>query len=307
MEPVLDLIPNHLCLRWDKWLEKMLILRPLLIITLIVVMLPDAGNAISVSQTLDKSTMSFEDSASFEIVIEWSGPQNANIFGRPLNPFFDRLKVGRFSSSISSIGRGYDEVTTKKFKYVLIPTSSGAGKIDPITISYVGMPDSIPGELVTEPMTITIAQALPQEVPGEGNNSLYLVLFGALILVGSSVALYIWRSGRETEVVKTPKEQFLEGLDDLKKRSGQDFKLFQSGLCELLESYLESAHDVKARSITDEDLTERINALDLSEQQKIDLSGWLSNARRDKFRPVTAAPGEAIRLENEIREFFARL
>lgn len=284
-----------------------MIFRLLLIISLIIVLLPMAGDAISLSQTLDRSTMNFEDSANFEIVIEWNGPQGANIFGRPLNPFFDRLKVGRFSSSISSVGTGSEEITTKRFKYVLIPTSSGKGKIDPVTISYLAMPDSIPGELLTEPMIISIAQPLPQEITKEGNKSLYLLL-GALILVGGSVAFYFWRSGRQqVEPTKSPKERFLDGLRDLRGKSGQDFKLFQSGLCDLLEAYLEAAHSIKAKSASDDELTEYVNAMQLSDKQKTDLSGWLVRARRDKFRPVTNAPGEAIRLENEIQEFFAGL
>jgi len=96
-----------------------------------------AAEGISVTQSVDRFSIPFEDSVHFEIVLQWDGPQTAYLFPKPLNPTFERLKVRGLTSSISSSGSGEAETTTKKFRYTLIPTASGTGRIEPVTISYL--------------------------------------------------------------------------------------------------------------------------------------------------------------------------
>ena len=266
--------------------------------------LPQTLQAISVEQSLDKSSIAFEDSVSFEILIEWEGPQQAYYFGRPLDPYFDRLKVGGFSSSIKSEGVAGNEITTKRFRYVLLPTSSGAAKIDAITISYTAMPDSVPGELVTEPMAVTVAEAIPIDVDG-GFPALYYYLMGLVIVLIAGFGFFKWNMSRQAiEPRKSPRELFLIKLDDLKQSAGQDFKKFQYGLSDMLEDYLQAEYSFPVRNCSDDEIVDEINKTTLSEKDKERLSGWFLAARRDKFRPVDSGPGETIRLENEIREFF---
>ncbi len=266
------------------------------------------ADGISVSQSLDRFSIPFEDSVRFEIVIQWSGPQSAYLFTKPLNPTFDRLKARGVTSSISSTGSGSSEITTKRLSYTLIPISSGLGSIDPVTISYISWPDSIPGELVTEAMTVQIAEPLPTEEE-RSSVTVWVAILVILVVVGSGAFAFImWKKGRKPkEVEKTPVEQFLENLAALKQQSGSEFKKFQTGLYKLLVEFLTAKYAINPDGVADDEVEKLLEPTDLNEHQIRQISLWLVQARRDKFRPVVAAPGETIRLETEIRRFFEKL
>jgi hypothetical protein len=278
------------------------------LVFLVLLCLPVAGQAISVSQSLDRSQVAYEDSLLFEISLQWDGPQYAYLFDRPLNPVFDRLQVRGFSSSIGSTGSGADEVTTKKYKYVLIPTSSGQGRINAVTISYMTMPDSVAGELLTEPMAVTIAEPIPVVI-GEGGKALIYIIVAVVIIIGVIVVVVIWRRSacRPKEVVKTPVQQILEDLTGLKATAGTDLKKFQTGLHDILLQFMDGKYGIDASSVSDEELAEKLAATDLGEGQRERLWRWFVDARKDKFRPVTAELGETIRRESEIRNFFVNM
>ncbi len=260
--------------------------------------------AISLSQSIDKTEMAFEDSAKFEITVEWQGPQFAYRFVNPLNPYIDRLKIGPFTSSISSVGTGKEEITTKKFTYVLIPTSSGEGKINPITISYITWPDSVSGELVTEPVTMTIGEQVIKAK--SGRFPVWIPIIGGLLVVGSGAAIYFLRAKavKGRPVVKKPSDTALDELAKLKTESGTDFKKFQTGVHHILLNFLRTQHDINLSGQNEEKIEELLAKTSLSEQERAGLKYWLVRAERDKYRPVEAAPGETVRLETELRRFF---
>ncbi len=279
-----------------------------ILVSLVLLCLPAAGQAISVSQSLDRSQIAFDDSLLFEITLQWDGPQYAYLFDRPLDPVFDRMQVRGFSSSIGSTGSGADEITTKKFKYVLIPTASGQGRINAVTISYLAMPDSVAGELLTEPMAVTIAEPIP-EVIAEGGHTIIYIIVAVVVIVGVIVVVVIRRRSahQPKEVVRTPIQQILEDLTGLKATAGTDLKKFQTGLHDILFKFMGRQYGIDASSVSDEELAEQLAATDLGEGQRDRLWRWFVDARKDKFRPVTAAPGETIRRESEIRNFFANM
>ena len=262
------------------------------------------SSAISLSQTIDKTEMAFDDSAKFEITVEWPGPQFAYRFINPLNPYIDRLKIGRFSSSISSIGTGQDEKTTKKFTYVLLPTSGGEGKIDPITINYITWPDSISGELITEPVAMTIGE---QKIKSSSSKfPIWIPIVGGLLVIGSGTAIYVLRAKalKGRPIVKTASETALFELAKLKTESGTDIKKFQTGVYSILSNFLRSKFNVNISGLTEEKIEELLAKTNLSEQPRMSIKNWLSQAEKDKYRPVEATPGETVRLETELRRFF---
>ncbi len=262
---------------------------------------------IQLSQSLDCNEMAFEDSANLTITIEWDGGQAAYRFERALDPFFDRLKVKGFSSSISSQPTADGEKTIKTFRYVLVPTSSGAARIDPITISYLAMPDSISGELVTEPMTITVAEEIPVKIE-TGSNKLWVFLAGGLVILVVGAAAY-WRkrSAVPDEPILTPVEKFLNALEDAKFSSGSDLKKFQSALHDGLAQFFMEQYSIEVSLLPDDGVVEALDGTKLDEEQKQKLAHWFTQAKRDKFRPVDGSPGEVVRLENEIRAFLDNL
>lgn len=263
-----------------------------------------SADAISVSQSLDAFETPYEDTVGFEITLSWTGPQSAYYFGRPLEGSFERLKVGRFSSSISSRGSGPDEVTTKQFRYELIPTAPGKGIIHSITISYLQWPDSIAGELVTEEMSIRVAEPLPVKKE-EPTGSIWWMA-GAAFLIAAAGGGVAWRirSRQPVEIARSPEEIFLAKLTDLKKEAGADLKKFQAGLHLSLSHYLGDRYSLEVGRLQEEKLEEALVSGGLSKGRAARLVGWLSKAQKDKFAPVEAGPGETVRLESDIRSFF---
>jgi len=297
--------------KWHELKRKTIpVTRVFLLLTFIMAICAgwSCAGEIAISQSLDRFNIPFEDSVHFDVVLQWQGPQSSYLFASPLGPSFDRLKVRGFTSSISSTGSGDDEVTTKRFRYTLIPTSAGAVTIDPITVSYISWPDSVPGQLVTEAMTVQIAEPLPPVEEGGGATVWVMVVL--LVVVGGLAALILvkWLKARQSkEIEKTPVQQFLDRLTALKREAGGDLKKFQVGLYESMATFLKARYDIELDRLGDDDMSAALETTDLNDDQKEQIGRWLVQARRDKFRPVVGAPGETIRLETEIRKFFEKL
>lgn len=264
---------------------------------------------LSVSQALEKSHIPFDDSTVFTITLQWQGPQYAYRFPRALDPEFDKLQVTRFESAVASKGTGEEQTTYKTFSYTLAPLAPGTGRIEPVTIEYVTYPDSSFGQLMTEPMTVTIDHplAVPEERP---YSTAWIWLIAALVVIGAVAAVAFIKKARRTDIglrVKTPKDVALEQLDQLHSDAGGDLKKFQSGLYRILAGFLWARYNVKADDLDDEELAAAVRGTDLPPAERENIARWIVEARLDKFRPVAGAPGETIRRETEVRETLERL
>jgi hypothetical protein len=268
-----------------------------------------SGSGIRVSQSIAQHHIAFEDTVEFQIAVEWQGPQSAYIFDRPLSLELDHLKVGRFSSTIASRGGGDQEITTKIYKYRLLPLAPGTAEIEPVEISYLAMPDSTRGTLVTEKMTVEIDKPIPPPEPGDTSTLTWLGIVLAALLVGV-VTIIALRGRSETDTTPrlTPRQVLLQQLGILRADSENDLKRFQSGLYKLLCAFLLAEYEIevneKDRDQLDQQLQEKS---ELGDGQRETLLDWLFQAQQDKFRPVQASPGETTRRENAIRAFFERL
>jgi hypothetical protein len=280
----------------------------ILLLGLSLLALSAFADGISVSQSIDRTEIPFEGVAHLEITIKWNGPQSAYLFDQPLRPQFDRLKPLGFSSSIGSTGSGDDEITTKTYKYTLQPTQSGQGRIYAIPIEYLSWPDSIPGQLITEEMVIAVATPVPVEVSEELSVVWLAVIVMAVVLLVSGTWFWIRRSSKRAErpVEKSPAEVFLENLGILKEESSGDLKAFQTGLYKHLVTFLKSQYGIRGKGDSVNDIVAEIDALEWPDSQKEKVCGWLVRADKEKFTPVTTAPGETIRLETEIRAFIEK-
>ncbi len=270
-----------------------------------------AAGEISVSQALERTEIPYHSTTTLTITISWQGAQSAYRFDRPLQPQLDKLKVREFSSTISSTGNAQDEITTKTFRYTLVPTGSGQGRIEPITIPYASWPDSVPGELVTEGMWVTIG-APPPVVKKTGWKERLtlpvLAVLGILVTAGTGAVFYVRaRNKRPREVAKSPVELFLEQLTAAKAESGGDLKRFQTLLYRNLLWYVRVQHGIELSGLTMEKILRVVDSSLVPDQQKDRICGWLLRADREKFSPVMPAPGETIRLEAEVRQFFETL
>ncbi|MFQ5499330.1 MAG: hypothetical protein ACE5FH_06630, partial [Candidatus Zixiibacteriota bacterium] len=151
----------------------------------------------------------------------------------------------------------------------------------------------------------TIAMPLPQQKASGEFGIWWIVAIGVIVLgAGGGAFVFYRRSHRPAETVRLPKDQLLDELTALKKKEGSDPRQFKSGLYGLLSVYLAAAYEVKTDSCADADLRDLLREKGLPEGKSERLADWLIDARRAKFSPSAGAPGEAIRLESEVRSFF---
>ena len=265
-----------------------------------------SSRAIELTQSLRPESIPFEETAEFEIVITWPGPQSKFFFPKPLRPQFERLSAGELSSSISSTGSGDSEITTKKYRYTLRPNLSGLGRIEPITIEYVSWPDSLPGQLVTEPMTVQIAS--PQPVApkgGQGSGSLWMLIV-VVVLLGGGAAYYfvVMKKNSVQPVAFSPEESFLESLNQIQAEAGLDMKRFQTGLYKALIEYLTRKYKLPSELDSAAAIAEWLKGSGLAPDVRAMLAGWLIRAEKEKFTPAAADPGAATRLYSEVKLIF---
>ena len=263
------------------------------------------ADGISVSQSLDRTSIGYADSAIFEITVQWDGSQGSYLFPGPLSPEIERLKTRGFTSSIKSQIVDGQEVTTKKHVYTLVPTASGLARINPVTITYLSWPDSLPGELVTEAMTLSIGPPPSPKEEDSGSSIWFWVLLAAIaVAVEGTILVRKWRKAKTVEPVKTPEGRFLDELSALKAEAGSDLKKFQTGLYRILGSLVQEKYGVNPSEASEADLPVALRNAGLAEVRVEKIAGWLIRAQKAKYSPVEAAPGETIRLESEIRTFF---
>jgi len=263
------------------------------------------ASGIGVSQSIDKTAMAFEDVVVFEIELTWQGTQLSYLFDKPLNPVFDQFKVRKFSSSISSSGVGEEERTTKRMKFTLEPTASGLATIPALTIEYLAWPDSIPGELVTEMMAVTIAEPLPVVENETGGLSVgTAIIVVVVVLAVAVVVVIVIRRRKPIKVAKSPKEDFLENLARSKEDAMGDLKKLQIGVYRHLVTYLGNEYNLALAGMTSEEIMSVLEKTNIPPVHREKIAGWLTRAEKEKFSPVAAAPGEATRLESDIRSFF---
>jgi len=271
---------------------------------------PAFADGLGLSQALDKTETPFEETVEFELTLSWNGPQSAYLFTKPLQPTVDRMKIQKFSSTISSFGAGADEMTTKIYKYTVKPEAAGVGYIQPVTIEYLTWPDSIPGQVVSEPMNVVIFDPVPVVEEKDLPIVTIVIIIVVCMALAAAVVVFLFlksKKKKDREPVLTPQQKFLEKLAKLKLEVGGDLKRFQTGLYKILIDYLNEAHHLELAGLSSQDIVEKLNAVEMDGSVKGKITGWLMRAEKEKFTPHSPAPGETIRLEAEIRTFFESL
>lgn len=281
-------------------------------IFLLALMVCGPTMAIDLTQALDKTSVDYEGQVTLTISVQWVGGQTAYLFDRPVQPTLDKLRVQRFATSVSSQPSANGEVTLKTFSYTLVPTGSGIARVEPMTIHYVSWPDSIPGDLATSAMTLSVSAAKP--TPKSTGLLSLMPLWGWLsvwgvVLGAGAVGVVIFLRGRKSPVPEKihPAAALLDGLTVLQVDSGSDLKRFQTGLYKLLTKYVEEQIGSSTAGRSADELASLVNGSKLTEAEKEKVTGWLLRADREKFSPLPPAPGETIRLEAEVRSFFEQM
>ena len=280
-----------------------------IIVFLILIIVPSISytEGIEISQSLSQTEIAFEDSVTFEIQLQWEGPQSIYLFPRPLSPYIDRMKVRGFSSKISSNMIDGKEITQKRYTYTLIPTSAGLGLIDSVSVPYRYYLDSIPAILISEPMSVTIAYPRPKEKKDD-SFPYWMVIVGLIVLGGGIGSYFMFiKKSKSKEIILNPKDKFLEDLTELKNSSGNDLKQFQTGLYKILTNFIISEYNIDVSVVDMNEFISKMTDAGMILAHAEQMKKWLEQAEKDKYSPMSAAPGETIRLESAVRSYFEKM
>lgn len=276
------------------------------IIVLVIIAFPVLlwGSDMQLSARLDRADIKFEETVDLTVEVKWTGDildYNFKIFALPQA---ERMRVLGTTSKISSDLENGVEITTRTYQYTFQPTEAGKGVIYPITLNYIAMPDSVPGELSTPELSVIIAEPVAVKKTEMGR-TLWVFIIGLVFLVGGLAVFVIVlrRRAKPREPIITPSEHLLGELDKIKKESAGDRQAFFTRLHKALLHYIEKQYQLDLLGLTLEAIVSRINALEIAEDDKSRLAKWLKMAEKEKFAPGTGSPGEALRLATEIENF----
>lgn len=262
---------------------------------------------ISLSAELTASDLAFEETTDLKIIVKWRGMRTKYAFEAFPLPETENLQVQGTSSSVSSGSDDLGRYVIRKFTYTLKPTNGGVGAIEPISLKYFSMPDSIPGELTTQRFQVAIAAPKAVEHPeGTSSSSLYIIYgaLGAVVIVAVIVLFMKRKSGGEEEPERTPEEKVVEEIGHIKKEFGTDRKQFFSRLYKTLIGYIEEKYDINTAGRTTKIVCDELGKLEIEIDHKVKLTGWLNLADKEKYAPMTGEPGDIIRLATDLDNYF---
>jgi len=270
-----------------------------------------AGNAsgaeISLTGSVDKTDIAFEDSLTLTVEIKWFGDITSYTFQVLPLPDAENLKVTGTSSSISSKSSEDGDITLRTFKYVLRPTGPGTGTIEPVVLDYVALPDSTAGQLATQRFQISIAPPIPRGTEANLPFFARVLIFIAAIIITVVIIIMIRRKKKvHVEPEKTPEDEFLDGLETARKETQNDRKQFFTRLHKLLIVFLERKYDLELSGKTTQLVVEQLETVDMPVVMKENISNWLTQADREKFAPGAGSPGDVLRLATEIDKTFRK-
>jgi len=264
----------------------------------------NAGENISLSATLDRSDISFEETVELKLEIKWQGDITSYAFELIPLPELENLKVMGTSSAISSGEEDGTEITTRTFRYSLKPTGSGTGTIEPIVLQCVAMPDSIPGQLSTQLMKVNIAKPIP--IKKDSGAPIYLYLMAAFLMIAAVVIVVLKKKkGPDVEPIKSPEENFSDKLALIKANNQSDRKTFFTKLHSALAEYIKLKYSIETSGQTAEVVSGQVEKLEISLNEKEKISVWLIRAEKEKYAPFGGEPGDIIRLISEIENYMS--
>ena len=258
------------------------------------------GEDLSLSARLDKTEIEFDETVTLVLEIRWTGTIADYRFGILPLPETEHLAVKGSSSAISSEEHDGQDITSRTFRYEFKPTKGGIGRILPITLEYVTLPDSIPGQLTTQEYTVRIAQ--PVQINKPSGLAWYYYVIIAVIVVGAViVVMLIIKKGRKPITPETtPERALLEKLAGIREEGQTDRKIFYTRLYKLLIDYIGRKHGIAVVGGMTPDVIAAMDEKDIPLGEKEKLAGWLTLADREKFAP---GGGETIRLITEIENY----
>jgi len=266
------------------------------------------GQEISLSTSIDKTEMAFEDSLTLNLLVEWEGDMAGYVFEVFPLPETENLQVLGTSSAVSSRHENNREITSRKFRYTLRPTLAGVGIIRSIVLNYVQLPDSLPGLLTTQEYKVIISE--PVVKPDEsrrGGLFVVILIIGSVVIIAIMGLWFVRRRRHDRVPVTTAEEKVLDKLIIIKSESQTDRKQFYIRVYKTLATYIEEKFGLATSGRTSAAIIGALESIEIGLDTRDKLAGWLAQAEKEKYAPSGGEPGDTIRMITELEEYFQRL
>jgi hypothetical protein len=266
-----------------------------------------SGN-IGISAEISNGTLAFEQKDTLIVRLTWEGkPSLYQIDNFPM-PELDKFQIlGSSSTVLATPGDSLSnqELTTRKFVYILEPTDYGTGIIHALSLNAT---NTVTGEvqpLQTSQLMVEIAKPVPKEELEESDFTVLLIIIASVLIIGIAVITYIniKRSKERDATARVEDRFYIDSMEEIKRDTVADKKLFYSRTYRLLINYLEKELNLEVSSKTGEEIIANAQELDDSED-KTSLIAWLELIQKEKYSPVSPSPGEIEELYQKIYRFF---
>ena len=250
---------------------------------------PAAAN-ISLSTEVSQSQIPFESNDTLSVILSWSGPPFAYQIDQFPQPDLEKFMVMGSSSSVSSRADSTQEggeITTRIMRYVLQPIDYGTGVIHPMTIKATNKATGEVQDLMTGKITVAIDKPIPRKVDNS-SSSKYLVIIAVITVFGGGIGIILIRRRKQRSGRAEPDLKYVDRLDEIKKDTASDNKLFYARLYRLLVDYLDKEQGLPLSGKTGQEVLDSLNGLEDEDK----FMSWLNQALEIKYRPNSPTSGE---------------
>jgi hypothetical protein len=267
---------------------------------------PVSAGDISISAEISNASIAFEDRDTLTVKLVWEGEPFLYVIDDFPMPGLEKMQILGSASSVSteidSTVQSW-EVTTRTFAYYLEPTDFGTGVVLPLNISAKNRVTEEVHDLQTGQLTVEIAKPVPQAKKEESGSGLFwFIILGIIILW--AVGIYIHNRKKKAGVSVQPVDRtYIEALEEIKKETVADRKLFYSRLYRLLLQFLEKERGLDVSGKTGEEVIEVANSIG-NEGERLKIIGWLNQMQKEKYRPDQPSAGDVENSFVAFRSFF---
>lgn len=256
---------------------------------------------ISLSATVDKTTITIGDKIAFTIEITAKGGIEARV------PDFKEAAIGGFEvkdSGLRTKERLFGKKTLYKW-YSITIFSTGSKFIPPVEIQYKTKSEKDWRSKKTAAIPITVVSVLPARMPKDIKDikgpiahfeiNWFVISFLCLLLLVAVIVIRSILRGRLTRPVRLPHETALEEIEAIRANFLKDgiVKEYFAGISDTVRRYVERVFRMKAPEMTTEEFLESLKEAEvLSVSQKDLLKGFLRACDLVKFAKYAPARAE---------------
>lgn len=200
----------------------------------------------SFKATVDKLSVAYEEKIQLQLEVRFSDPSTKTTPIPP--PSIIGLSIGGSGSSVEREG----STTIRRYNYELVPGRSGSVTIPPFKVEFQS--GGVVDTLVSEPITVDIAQPRPVSKPGSFT-ALYIGIVAVIVVIAAFV---LWRRKKQlppAEEIVDWREEYRHKFAEIRKLADrQDFRAFSTEAMRLIMSLVERAYETRVSGFTSTDL-----------------------------------------------------